>query len=91
MGKKLKPLDEQVVVVTGASSGIGLAIATRAAEAGAKVMLFSRNERALREIVQDLRNRGCEADYVVGDVGVRADVKRLAERPLPVSAGSTRG
>jgi short-subunit dehydrogenase len=82
MGVKLKPLDEQVVVVTGASSGIGLTIATRAAEAGAKVMLFSRNEGALKEIVQDFRNQGYEADYAVGDIGVRQDVKHLAEATI---------
>lgn len=82
MGVKLKPLDQQVIVVTGSSSGIGLTIATRAAEEGAKVMLFSRNEDELKRIVEDLRSRGCEADYVVGDVGVREDVRRLAQETI---------
>lgn len=79
MRPKLKPLSEQVVVVTGASSGIGLTIARRAAEAGARVMLNSRNEEALREACEEIRGQGGEADYVVGDVGEREDMRRLAD------------
>jgi len=43
MAIELKPLNEQVIVITGASSGIGLAIAEAAAEAGAKLVLAARN------------------------------------------------
>ena len=44
---RLKPLDDQAVVVTGASSGIGLLIAKSAARAGAKILLIARNRGAL--------------------------------------------
>lgn len=45
----LKPLKEQVIVITGASSGIGLATALAAADRGARLVLASRNEEALKE------------------------------------------
>jgi short-subunit dehydrogenase len=78
----LKPLNQQVIVVTGASSGIGLTIARRAAKAGARVVLFSRNETVLREVCEDLQSSGGQAAYVSGDVGSRADVRRLAEEAV---------
>src|SRR5690606_1045160 len=49
MGVRSKPLDQQVIVITGGSSGIGLVTARMAAERGAKVVISSRNEQALRE------------------------------------------
>ncbi len=51
---RLKPLKEQVMVITGATSGIGLATAKRAAERGARVVLCSRNESGLRETVAQI-------------------------------------
>lgn len=47
MANKLKPLDQQVIVITGASSGIGLCTALLAAERGAKRVLAARNEQTL--------------------------------------------
>jgi short-subunit dehydrogenase len=55
---KLKPLHEQVIVITGASSGIGLATAREAARRGASVLLVARNEVALDTIAADLRASG---------------------------------
>ena len=54
---RLKPLSQQVIVITGASSGIGLATARMASEAGARVFLISRNGEALAKIVAELRGR----------------------------------
>lgn len=51
---KLKSLRDQVVVVTGASSGIGLATARRAADRGARVVLAARSRDVLDEIAWDL-------------------------------------
>ncbi|HEX8233888.1 MAG TPA: SDR family oxidoreductase [Caulobacteraceae bacterium] len=76
---KLKPLNEQVIVVTGASSGIGLATAQRAAKRGARVLLASRNHDALKAITDEINKDGGDAAYVVADVGVREDVERIAQ------------
>ena len=65
----LKPLSEQVIVVTGASSGIGLATARMAAERGAKVLLVARDETTLRAIVGEITAAGGTADASAGDVG----------------------
>jgi short-subunit dehydrogenase len=78
MKQKLKPLHEQVIVITGASSGIGLATAEAAAKAGARLVLVSRNESALAEIEHRLDNTGDRVMHVVADVGSREDLERVA-------------
>ena len=65
MRPKLKRLPEQTIVITGASSGIGLTTARRAARAGANVILVSRNEEALQQICDEIRQEGGDADFVV--------------------------
>lgn len=75
---KLKPLSEQVVVITGASSGIGLATAIMAARRGARVMLAARSRDALAEAVDRIAQSGGEAAFAVADVGIRADVEKIA-------------
>ncbi len=70
----LKPLNEQVIVITGGSSGIGLATGEAAARAGAKVVLAARNESALKQIVEPLQVGGMAISYVVADVGDAAAV-----------------
>lgn len=78
----LKPLREQVLVLTGATSGIGLVTARQAARRGARLSLAARSEEALAQLVEELRRDGCDAIYTVVDVGVEADVRRLAEATL---------
>jgi len=78
MATQLKPLNEQVMVITGASSGIGLATAKLAAERGAKLVLASRSERTLGAIVRELRGQGAEATLAVADVADRAQVEQIA-------------
>lgn len=75
----LKPLAEQVMVITGASSGIGLATARAAAAANARLVLAARNAAALGTVADELNQAGHHAIHVVADVARREDVQRIAE------------
>ena len=79
MARKRKRLSEQVVVVTGASSGIGLATARAAASRGARVVLVARDADELRNVTNDIRARGGRAVYVAADVTEAEAVERVAE------------
>jgi NAD(P)-dependent dehydrogenase (short-subunit alcohol dehydrogenase family) len=78
MGIKLKRLEDQVIVITGGTSGIGLATAKRAADRGARVVLCSRNEPELRDTVAGIVQGGGTATSVVADVSNQDDVERVA-------------
>ncbi|MFC4159405.1 SDR family oxidoreductase [Chitinimonas lacunae] len=78
MSVMLKPIDEQVIVITGASSGIGLATAREAAQRGARLVLAARSEPALSDLVNEIEAQGGQAIYVVADVGVREQVVSIA-------------
>lgn len=80
MAIKLKPIGEQVVVVLGASSGIGRETATRLAAEGAKVVVAARSEAGLRSLVDEIRRAGGEAMQVVCDVADFEQVKMVAEK-----------
>lgn len=72
---KLKPLEEQTIVITGGSSGIGLATAVMAAHRGANVVIIARNEDGLEEAAELIRKDGGRCDTISADVGNREDVK----------------
>ncbi len=76
---QLLPLREQVIVITGASSGIGLVTAKQAAERGARVVLAARNSNDLERAVEDIRRDGGRAISVVADVAVAEQVDRIAD------------
>ena len=78
----LKHISDQVVVVTGASSGIGLATATLAAAKGAKVVLNSRDDADLQRAVEDIRAAGGTAIHHPGDVADPEAMRALASRAL---------
>lgn len=82
MKVRLKPLAEQVLVVTGASSGIGLLIAQGAAAAGAKVLLVARNEAALETVRAGIVAEGGMAEIAVADVGDAGAVDAAAARAV---------
>jgi short-subunit dehydrogenase len=75
---KLKPIAEQVIVITGASSGIGLVTAKLAAKRGAKVVLVARSGDALRDAVAEIVRDGGTADQYAADVGDAAAVRAAA-------------
>ena len=82
MKLRLKRINEQVMVITGASSGIGLATAIHAARQGARVVLNSRDEQDLRQAVEQIRAEGGEAIHHVGDVADFTAMQALAERAI---------
>ena len=65
MKRTLKRLADQVVVVTGASSGIGLTTAELAAKEGARVVLAARSEADLGQATEWIRRSGGRATFVV--------------------------
>jgi NAD(P)-dependent dehydrogenase (short-subunit alcohol dehydrogenase family) len=87
MTVRLKPVGEQVVVLTGASSGIGLATARALADRGAKLVLVSRNEAALQEIARECETKGGRAIAVAADVGRFEDMERVAEAAVREFSG----
>ena len=76
---KPKPINEQVVVLMGASSGIGRITALRFAERGAKVFVSARSEEGLRSLVEEIRDGGGEAAYAVADTTDFDGVKAVAD------------
>jgi short-subunit dehydrogenase len=82
MSPKLKSIDEQVVVITGASSGIGLATAQLAAQQGAKVVLTARSSATLDDIVSYINTHGGAALSVAADVADRRQLQNVAEKAI---------
>ena len=74
-----KKLSGKAAVITGASKGLGKAIALALAEAGAKVALVSRNREQLEAVAVECRRLGGEAHVFVADVTSEEQVKRLAD------------
>jgi len=82
MAIRLKPIKDQVIVITGASSGIGLATAQEAARRGARVVLASRDEADIKQAADRIAAEGGQATPVVVDVGDQASVEALAEQAI---------
>ncbi len=83
-------LDGRVAVITGASSGIGAAIATALASAGASVIAVGREQTRLAELIQDIRSKGHTAESVVAELttpdGVHGVVEAAVEGHLVFGA-----
>ena len=87
MRVRLKPIDRQTIVITGASSGNGLATAEEAVKRGAAVVLAARNGEALERIADDLRARGGRVAVCVADVADEAHVERIAATAVEAFGG----
>ena len=81
---KLKPINQQVVSVVGASSGIGRITALEFARRGAKVVVSARGESKLKSLVEEIHSFGGEATYIVADVEVFDQVKAIADKTVEV-------
>jgi NAD(P)-dependent dehydrogenase (short-subunit alcohol dehydrogenase family) len=74
-----RPLADQVLVVTGASSGLGRAVARMAGARGARVVVTARTEEALDACVREIEESGSEALAVPADCSVQAEVQRVVD------------
>lgn len=84
MGRRL---EDQVAIVTGAASGIGLGIVERFAEERARVALVDLNENLGREAVSAFRSKGLDCEFFPADVAKEEDVIRLMDKISGVFGG----
>jgi NAD(P)-dependent dehydrogenase (short-subunit alcohol dehydrogenase family) len=76
---KLKPIEEQVVVLMGASSGIGRLAAKEFARRGARVVLSARGCEDLEEVAREIRDDGGEAHVIAADTTDFQQIKAVAD------------
>ena len=76
---KLKKVSEQTIVLTGATSGIGLVTARMAADRGARLVLVARSRQALEQLTSEIRMKGGEAEFIVADVAQEDELRRASE------------
>jgi short-subunit dehydrogenase len=79
MRVNLKKLSEQVIVITGASSGIGLVTARMAASRGARLVVAARSEEGLRMLEEEINSAGGQCLAIVADVSKEPEVRRIAD------------
>jgi NADP-dependent 3-hydroxy acid dehydrogenase YdfG len=82
MNEMIRTIQGTIVVITGATSGIGRATALAFGEAGAKVVVAGRREERLNELVAELENKGCAALAVKMDVADQAQVENLIAKAI---------
>ena len=81
---QLKPINQQIVAVVGASSGIGREAALQFAKKGAKLVVSARSELGLASLTDEIRGLGGEATAIVADVAVFEQVKAIADKAVEV-------
>ena len=82
MKYELKPVRDQVIIITGATSGIGLATARQAARRGASLVLNARAEEDLRIVASEIAAEGGQVAFVAGDVAELGIVHAIAEAAI---------
>lgn len=84
---RFKRLRDQVIVITGASSGIGLTTAEMAVAGGARVVLASRSETELADVAARLNRDGERAAFIAADLSEPNAAERIAERAVEAFGG----
>jgi NAD(P)-dependent dehydrogenase (short-subunit alcohol dehydrogenase family) len=79
MQEKIFDLTGKVALITGASKGIGMAIAELYAQAGARVVVSSRKQEAVDAVASALKSKGGEAIAVACNVGEAAEIQKLID------------
>lgn len=79
---RMRAISEQVIVITGATTGVGRATANLAAERGAKVVICSTEEEELRALTEELRQKGGEVRFIIADVTRMKDLLKIKEEAL---------
>ena len=80
-------INTKVVVITGASSGIGKALALEYAQRGANIVMSARNKDRLDKAVEDVKAKGVRVLGVVSDVSVEADCRMLIDKSVAEFGG----
>ena len=75
-------LEGKVAIITGASRGIGRALALRFAEEGAKLLLTTTNPERAAGVVNEIKAKGAEAVAMRADISVENDTKKIAEKVM---------
>ncbi|UII25579.1 SDR family oxidoreductase [Fulvivirga maritima] len=78
----MRNIKNQVIAITGASEGIGKAIALKLAAYGVKVALGARNEQRLGQIVDEINSKGGDAIFVKTDVTQKEDMAQLVKEAV---------
>jgi NAD(P)-dependent dehydrogenase (short-subunit alcohol dehydrogenase family) len=74
----VRPLDEQTILITGSTGGLGLATAERLVRSGATVLVHGRSEQKLERTLAKLADRGARVRGFVADLASLEEVRRLA-------------
>jgi NAD(P)-dependent dehydrogenase (short-subunit alcohol dehydrogenase family) len=83
----MNELQNQVAIITGASSGIGRATAIKFAREGARVALVARRADPLNEVAQAIRAQGGECQTIVADVTRESDIERIVSETVAAFGG----
>ena len=82
-------MNASVVLITGGLTGIGRAAAVAFAKRGAKVVVAGRRDQAGKEVVEQLRSLGAEAEFINADVRNEEEVRNLVKKTVARLVAST--